>query len=260
MVMDVRMLIGLALALGGVVADAGIRLEVTSDPKLPAPNLIDGKNPDGTTGPKFYDATVKGKANCYATFKPKTFKPGVRYVASCRIKPDKDVISLKTNSSGLGFEMSFVRPGWKLVTMSARGGFPMPDEWNTIYSDPATMPTNTTDWFRDVGFRNNSKGTGWVDDLRVTVADATLKVKLSGERPIRQVKIVNEAGEKAFDSGVLTGSAKTFEKSVVVNAAGTYTVMAVDDDGDVAAVTYPEVTKKDPEKDALDDLEKTLEI
>jgi len=256
--MDCRIVL-LIVILAASAAGAGIRVDVTSDPALPAPNLIDGKNPDGTVGPKFFDSTVKGKANCYATFKPKTFKTGVRYVASCRIKPDKDVLSLKSNSSGLGFSMSFVRPGWKLTTMHARGGYPMPDAWNTVYSEPATMPEGTTDWFREVGFRYNNKGTGWVDDLRVTVADATLSVRVTGPRPIRQVKVVNAAGEKMFDTGILTGDAKTFEKKLVVNAAGTYTAMAVDDEGDVAAVTYPKPPKADPEKDAMNDLEKALD-
>jgi len=256
--MDSRVVF-LTVVLAASAAGAGIRVDVTSDPKLPAPNLIDGKNPDGSVGPKFFEAGIKGKENCYSTFKPNTFKPGVRYVASCRIKPDKDVLSFKSNASGLGFSMSFVQPGWKLVTLHARGGYPMPDEWNTVYSEPATMPEGTTDWFREIGLRYNNKGTGWVDDLRVTVADAALKVKVAGDRPIRQVKVVNAAGEKAFDSGVLTGTAKTFETSVVANAAGTYTAMAVDDEGDVAAVTYPKPPKADPEKEALNDLEKALD-
>lgn len=215
-----------------------LEVAVRSFPALPATNILDGTNANGKVGPLF---VKKGDKNPWRSYSPKALTLGVKYVASCRIKPSKEVSTKATPGAGLGFSLTFWDKTWKkAVSFGIRGEGD--GEWKTIVGEPVTM----TDWAvhgqMSAGL-SYSGGEGWVDDLRLVPATAKLQFGARGKSLIRQVKVVDEADAAVFDSDVMTPGVAVFKQEIEVNAAHRYTVLAVDDEGDVAVKVYPDFEK-----------------
>ena len=224
------LLIGVLSALSAF----GLEIAVKCDPELPAKNVLDGRNANGKEGPIF---VKKGDENPYRGYPIAAFKPGVKYVASCRIKPSPEVSTKALPGAGLGFSLTFWDKSWKkAVSVSVRGEGS--GEWKTIVGEPVEL----ADWIAVAQLTaglSYSPGEGWVDNLCVVPATARLRFGARSAHPIRQVKVLDENDAPVYDSGVLEGAMRDFRHELEVNAAHNYTVLAIDASGDVAARSYP---------------------
>lgn len=242
------------------LAGGEIQIRVTSDPKLPAPNLISAfcTNADfesGLAGWKWNEDQyregvdfavigdpVQGKAVCFHGYNRNIwcavpigkFQKGTPYIASCRIKPGKNL----PRTGSLGFTITFWPADWKNGHgFHARGAGA--EHWKTVTGKPFSVPEDAVHCQFSVGMGYHP-GSGCVDDLVIREAYAKLRVTVTAPQVIRQVKIVNGGDETIFDSGIMRRDSRHFSKVLQVESAGVYTVLAVTDDGDVGSFTYPE--------------------
>jgi len=250
--------LALALALSltsGAVG--GIRLDVVSDPPLPAQPVRLGTNLDFEQGLDGWinkhsnevaavEMQGHGKAfrtqgkNVYRNVNKALVIPGHTYILSCDIKPSKEVSSVRVagGGSGLGCGLAFWSRDWKQATglnAYAEG----PDAWFRVSSASVTIP----DWIcysqLTVGLAY-TKGSGYVDNIELTEAFARLQVSVSSSDPIWQVKVVDDRDEIVFDTGLIGKDAGCrWSKELKVETSRRYRLYAVDRTGDVAFATCP---------------------
>lgn len=234
-----------------------LTVSLSADPELPAPNLL-------TDSRYRFDEGLRGWVNkhtndvrCVETeghgqslfvsnkktvwrSVPKTLvKPGHTYILSCEIKPSSKVSSaaIPNGGSGLGCGLTYWTPDWKrAVSLSARTDGA--DRWFRTYSEPVTIPDWIAHGQMTVGLAY-SDGEGCVDNIELVEAYSELTIRVESAAAIRQVKVVDHNFRTIYDSGVLTGEAKTWTHVLPIEAAYKYAVFAVDAKGDVKVVRCP---------------------
>ena len=159
------------------------------------------------------------------------------YVLACWIKTDADVSMVGAVSAGLGCELTTWEPGWTnglgISCYGAGSG-----TWQRIVGKPGRLVGGRGPNEFHVKLRC-SKGSGQVCGL--ALFEASVKLELSARAPsyIRQVKVVDETGAVAYDSGVIVEPTTHWRKAVDVRPGHVYSMLAVSVDGDVATVDYP---------------------
>ena len=207
---------------------AAVSLSVTTDPSLPAPNLLPENISNFTTNVVFSE---EKKSVCKIVGK-QLVKQGRTYVLTCEIKPSADVSSSGTSRAGLGCVLTYWSKDWKqAVGMSARGDGD--GVWRRVVSEKVTIP----DWVHHgqlhVGLAYTD-GSGEVRNIGLYEADCELVIEAKSRDGIAQVKVVDGNFSTVFDSGVLDDADTVWTGRVMADPARQYAVYAIDKNGDVA--------------------------
>ena len=207
---------------GSDPSDTSVKLEVVSSDSV---NLLEGDNWDLLNG---YDGWY-GPPNYHRGIKNGTLKVGKSYVVSCLIRPHAKDARVGINDYGTGLSMTTWSKDWKKADGVSAVGSSL-GAWRRVYSKPWTMPA----WGASTQiFLKGNPEPDMVRDVRLTPAEAELRVTAAAPRPIRQVRVLDANGVTVADTGVMSG-ATTFTTNFTVAARGKYRVLAVAADGDLA--------------------------
>lgn len=208
--------------------DAGVTVSVTTDPPLPAPNLLPESLRDFAANIVF----SKEKESVYRNVKG-LVQPGRTYVLACEIKPSPEVSTAKTaGSAGLGCTLAFWSEDWKnVVSLHARGEGA--GEWRRVVSPKATMPEWIHHGQLHVGLAYTG-GSGEVRNIGLFEAGCALVIEARSDNGVAQVKVVDGGLATVFDTGVLDGAETAWIGRVEADAARDYSVYVIDRKGNVA--------------------------
>ena len=206
---------------------AAVSLSVTTDPSLPAPNLLPENISNFTTNVVF----SKEKKSVYRNIRKDIVVPGRTYILSCEIKPSVDV-SARFPLSGLGCELTYWSSDWKKgVTLMARGDGD--GAWRRVVSKKVTIP----DWVHHGQLHAGlayTGGCGEVRNIGLYQPDCEIVIEAKSGCGIAQVKVVDGDLATVFDSGVLNGAQAVWRGRVMADPARNYAVYAIDTKGNVA--------------------------
>lgn len=264
--MDSKILIILGLCFCVLFLQAQeLKLSVSANPALPVKNYlpqgadfesenglkrfgsIHGKHPAETISlvNRGYNSKTSlqisggfGEGQFCIGIKPdKNFDLTKKYIVSVMIKP-----CLKygngTSWGGLGVGIE----GAKDKTRDARFiGNPEKEEvnrWKKVVSSPFAVGSKKEMFL----WLNNyfGSGGGLLDDITFGEAFTQLTFQAESGRGIRQAVILNDNGERVYDSGILLNSPKSFTKTLQMQTPYIYTVRVLDIDGCIKSVTYPQ--------------------
>lgn len=210
---------------------AAMTISVTTDPPLPAPNLLPTELRNFAT-----NVFTKEKKSVYRNV-GKIVKPGHAYILACEIRPSAEVSTRGVaGSAGLGAVLAYWDKDWKRgISISAKGEGP--DRWQRIVSEPVTMPDWISPGQLTVGL-SYTEGHGRVRNVELTEAGCELVVDVRAEKGVAQVKVVDENLRTVFDTLVLPTRETAWSGRVRADTAHRYSVYAVDFEGDVSVESY----------------------
>ena len=250
----------------GLVASAaaaaeGIVIDVQSDPPLPLRNLLqnggfenglEGWTPmareagwqaelsdDAFQGTHSLHVKVSEEArhhgrgvtqSLYTLLEKGVMAKGRSYFVSCWMK-GVGVSDIGGDYCGAGATLSFYGQGWKRSSSVHAMGGDTGGGWVKLVSEPIKGEAWAKGGEAAAGIFY-STGEAWFDEVCVSEATLTLKIKVSGG-PFRQVLVESERGDVLFDSGRLPERTTTFAKDLETVCGSLFTVSALGDDGKI---------------------------
>lgn len=214
------------LTMAGSLSAGELTVEITTDPPLPAQNLLPPELSNFAT-----NTFSKEKVSDYRNVQ-QFVKPGHEYILACEIKPSREVSTAGlAGGAGLGCSLTYWDKTWKkAVSLQAKGEGP--DRWQRVVSPRVMIP----DWIGPgqltVGL-SYSDGSGQVRNIELFEAGCELVVEVKADKGVAQVKIVDENLVTVFDSGVLSGNDTVWTNRVKADAAHRYSVYAIDTEGEI---------------------------
>ena len=227
-------------------------VRILPDADFPGYNLLTGCNVDfsqgfsgwigeGTNhasvvageGGKTWVKTATRK-NLYRVLPKGTYAPGDRLVAVCRVRAG-DSVNGRAGPLGLpngaGLTLAIWSKDWKkAIELHARSGA-TDRAWKRVVGTPVTLPEWVSEHNEFHFNLRNSDGMCEVADAGLY--DAYVPAALYAHLPagIARVRLVNERGETAYDSGRLSGEAKSFLHRLELFTPYGYRLTAIAPDG-----------------------------
>ena len=265
--------------------ESEIKLSVSANPSLPTKNLLLQLNPGFEKGlekwrcdvakhkkngiqVKISNLAAKGEKSLYVNtkgakkslslgwgkgnfhaiqyLKPEgIFKNGEQYIIACLAR------TAGGNNLFNGPGVTFYLPGWKHLPsnerMDARAIIrgPTNGKWKRFVSKPFTFSSKRKT-FCSLSYQVvYERGEFWVDEIGMYPAFTKLSLKAESPYGIFQVTVTDDNKKQVYNSGKLKEKPKVFETTIKVFTTYTYKIRAMDYDGDLRMLEYPEKQQKE---------------